>query len=650
VSVYNGETWQNYEVVGGLSKPDTLSGPLGERLFHIAVCPATAPGTFKDPLTEKESRVADSVWMCTSAGLALYFPSTDTWSYLTRAEGLPSDQANALAFASDGTVFVATQCDGIAIAGPQDGYKTWKQAARRRNDSQDGPLTDELPVTATGTCLPCNLMNDILVAKDGTVYAATTAGIAWSEDQGQSWRYVRGKDYGDKVRGRVEGPPTGWVEQAGALLSEDYCTSLAIDSTGNLHLGHRSAATDILQPQVAGLVANVPADYARCVLTLPTGTNGLLGSYMGGLQSENPAIAWEASTATPLRKLPKTAAPLSETELSRLALAGTQTFSTGEAALVFLGADWATQGDWVGRYGRKMTILCAAGSPDDHEVGYGLPTYRVVPSVMKKTIPDEQVRNWCWAIQSDERRVLWDPTVALRRPAGWDEHGEGFSRALNGIGVNVAVTMPEGVHRIALYFMNFSGHGRDQRNRDYLVTVAREGNTERPTVRTRVQDFHQGVYQQFLTRKGGTYVFSIDRNYSYNVMLSGVLVDKLKGPTDVADSMALPWMGNLPYEPFKVKWESSSLAEVRAVLECLKDANAGVLNWHRIALVESARYLQAARPQDPLMEQVKWASALWSREDRARFDETMLDAWRAMQAINPDLKLREWRPHSPGTE
>jgi ligand-binding sensor domain-containing protein len=52
VSVFNGLKWQNYEVVGGLSRPDTLSGPLGERVFAIKVCPRDG-----------------DVWIATSCGL-----------------------------------------------------------------------------------------------------------------------------------------------------------------------------------------------------------------------------------------------------------------------------------------------------------------------------------------------------------------------------------------------------------------------------------------------------------------------------------------------------------------------------------------------------------------------------------------------------
>src|SRR5207248_6569538 len=76
VSAYDGSRWQNYEPVGGVSRPGSLSGPLGERVFRIAVCPTDG-----------------DVWIATSRGLARYSDSNDMWSYYTRAEGLPSEQA-----------------------------------------------------------------------------------------------------------------------------------------------------------------------------------------------------------------------------------------------------------------------------------------------------------------------------------------------------------------------------------------------------------------------------------------------------------------------------------------------------------------------------------------------------------------------------
>jgi len=70
VSDYNGQTWRQY---------GPTDGPLGSRLFALAA-------SLKD----------GSVWSATEAGLFRF--QNDHWTYYTRAEGLPSDQANALAF------------------------------------------------------------------------------------------------------------------------------------------------------------------------------------------------------------------------------------------------------------------------------------------------------------------------------------------------------------------------------------------------------------------------------------------------------------------------------------------------------------------------------------------------------------------------
>ena len=87
--------WNNYDVP---------NGPIGERIFKIAVCP-----------------VDGDVWMGTSAGLTRYSVSKDEWThytkgqtknpsapphvdayYKTNAAGLPGDQVNALAFDARG--------------------------------------------------------------------------------------------------------------------------------------------------------------------------------------------------------------------------------------------------------------------------------------------------------------------------------------------------------------------------------------------------------------------------------------------------------------------------------------------------------------------------------------------------------------------
>jgi len=67
VSVYNGETWRNYDVI---------DGPIGERTFDIQTCP-----------------IDGDVWIATSMGITRYKIDADEWEHFTREDGLLEDQA-----------------------------------------------------------------------------------------------------------------------------------------------------------------------------------------------------------------------------------------------------------------------------------------------------------------------------------------------------------------------------------------------------------------------------------------------------------------------------------------------------------------------------------------------------------------------------
>ena len=213
MSVHNGESWRNYGV---------LDGPLGERVFDIAADPRPSPD-------------GGDVWIAGSRGLARYHLEEDRWSYLTRADGLPSDQVEALAFAPDGTLYAGTQCDGLSIARPADDYATW--------ETTTAPRADRIETEPVGAGLPSDQFNDLLVHSGGTVYAATVRGLARSTDGGASWSYTRGRDYADKVKRRFEGPPPRWQpvnkEAMRRLLPEDYVTTLAEAPDGKLWIGFR---------------------------------------------------------------------------------------------------------------------------------------------------------------------------------------------------------------------------------------------------------------------------------------------------------------------------------------------------------------------------------------------------------------------------
>jgi len=202
VSVWNGRQWRNYDV---------LDGPLGERVFKIAVSPLDG-----------------SVWMATSRGLSVYTPGSDSWRYYGRWNGLPSDQIQALDFSSDGTLFVGTQCDGLVIGHPEDHYQEWQQVL--------APFG--MPTTLLGEGLPSNLINDVLVGRDDTLYVATNYGLARSVDKGQSFVFLRGQDWRDKLKGLIFAPQFPLPDDKGRLtLLEDYVTTLAEDAAGNMLAG-----------------------------------------------------------------------------------------------------------------------------------------------------------------------------------------------------------------------------------------------------------------------------------------------------------------------------------------------------------------------------------------------------------------------------
>ena len=211
VSVFNGKEWRTY---------GPQDGPLGSRVFALAVNP-------KD----------GGVWGATEAGLFRY--ENSHWTYFTRADGLPSDQANALAFDTDGTLYVGTQCDGIAIASPADGYKFWRVVP--------GPAA--LPNAPSGTGLPSALINCLLVTTRGTVYAGTNCGLAASTDEGKTWQYRRGLDWKAKEAGLLPPVTPASMTVSGDMLSEDYVTALAEGADGSLFVGHRQTGVEAFSPK-----------------------------------------------------------------------------------------------------------------------------------------------------------------------------------------------------------------------------------------------------------------------------------------------------------------------------------------------------------------------------------------------------------------
>ncbi|MCX7049882.1 MAG: hypothetical protein NTX50_30920, partial [Candidatus Sumerlaeota bacterium] len=323
VSVYNGESWRTY---------DRLDGPLGERIFDIAVCPTTG-----------------DIWIASSLGLARYTslnnPASNSsvpnspvsqparpnsepgtrnyelgaWRYYIRAaecmtldkypssltarqtacliECLPEDQCSSLAFDKDGNLYVGTQCHGLAIASAKDDYKSWRYVRAPERFGKD--KTCSLPLDAEGDGLPSNLINQILVASDGVIWVGTTCGLAWSEDGGDRFRYLRGKDYAAKIKGLYGGAPKEWKEASKSitdrLLPEDYITCLAEDDEGKIWVGTRRAGFCVVSSLSKKPIPNLDEksyltdNYIGAIQPMPDG-RPFIASYQGGLVRASQAV------------------------------------------------------------------------------------------------------------------------------------------------------------------------------------------------------------------------------------------------------------------------------------------------------------------------------------------------------------------------
>jgi hypothetical protein len=508
-----------------VGRPDSLSGPLGERVFAIKVCPANG-----------------DVWIATNAGLTRYAPAPDTWRYYTRADGLPSDATDAIAFDPAGNVYVGTQCDGIARASAADGYANWVV----------NPGTSNLPATPVGTGLPTNMINDVLVANN-IVYAATTTGLAWSTTGGKDWKFVRGADWADKIRQAIAGPPAGWTERPGAILTEDYATALAVDTSGNLFLGHRVSGWEQLNPIPGGTFTSAGSDrtagYATAFVALPN--NHLLGgTYGNGLFDIGtpPPIPFPPKSLRKTSQLPAGASPPSLADLKgilRDIAPVSREENTDQPFVIPLDDDWRTEGAWLGRYGRYWCWLAAMDNVTDgyvwgtgpdkfaHSIGLG-------PAGVHPHDPN-YLRYWiAQNFFTDDYRALEIPPIYMhsrivhglttwakgRRQAEWDDDGETYSPAEEGPGIVLRVSIPSHTFIMSLYEVNDDAQwAPTNAHRDFRINVVSDDGDQKVLLSSRIANFWGGVYKRFVVKGPVNLRIHIQRNYSFNTVFNALMVD-----------------------------------------------------------------------------------------------------------------------------
>jgi len=563
VSVFNGRNWRSY---------GPLQGLVGSHVFALAVCPTTG-----------------DVWIATEGGLTRYAASGNRWTnYLGRGY-FPSGTVSSLGFSKDGMVYAGTQADGIAVASPLDGYAHWRTIS--------GPARP--PAATGGPGLPSNLVNCLLVSRDGTIYAGTDDGLARSYDGGSHWRFLRGSDAPDRVAG-----PSSMAPNRYALL-EDHVECLAEDAAGHLWVGHWQAGFEVLDPGTGKRLYPGPADPHQqndVASLLPldhraasSSMMSLVGGHGPGLLNTlvpiamspfKPPVEKYKRLLLDLAPLPLPAGPPSLAELNlllKLAQAVPPDPREMQPKAVALEDDWATQGDWLGRYGRFWANLNALCSPSDYQWGAGWEPVGYAAQAGKAPAAGDSIRYWVQSLYTSDPRTLELPPTYLdsrikkkltyrsqpRREAEQDDHGEAYSMNVNGLGVYQTVAVPAGLYILSLYEMNPGYSLRDFRlsvrphaARD-LVNLA--GFEKQPEwAHGRVVKFWGGVWKRFLVRGPVTLDVEVGANHSYDTLVQAVMLD-------LTDELPPPYFGTVK------NWQSEQSREAqerRSLMESWARASA----------------------------------------------------------------------------
>lgn len=624
VAVYNGERWRTYDVT---------EGPLGSRVFDLAVCPKTG-----------------DVWMATEHGLSRYSerPALDEnsggfrlghWTYFTRAHGLASDQVRAMAIAEDGTLYAGTECDGLSIGTPSGSSLEWK-CVRTRNG--------ELEMKPAGTGLPSDQINDVLVAASGEVFVATNAGIAKSKDAGATWEYLRGRDFADKVENLSTAAPRGWkrpsAQKMDQLLPEDCVTCLAEAEGGQIWAGFRTQG-----------VAVFGKSGSRHIRPGKGGDEEIRSDFVAAMLSDKAGDLWCAGTGTGLEKVPPKLLPLTMAKKPDHAVVESQLLPRHPAPAavptieqitslltkitarddtpgkaIYETDDWTTGGDWLGQYGRLHTVLWAMVAPFDQEFleWNGTPLSEIQGRIGPHCRKGDGFRRWLHWTESKDHRVLFSPWLGHRRQADCDDHGEEYPMHYDGPDLWFRVKVPAGPHRLSMYFFNKDGESGHNRFRDYLISVFKYKSDPALAEKTpvlaqgRVVDFRGAVYKRFRVVGPATFFVKVSRNYSFNTICSGTFLDRL-GPdaTNVPYSMT----DDLHHPPQRLVTGlrsgdiSTPITEAITKLwqQCESDGSCSETAWsdrlRRVIAYRAARTASFSQHEQKIM---RGKLALWSKADR----------------------------------
>lgn len=600
VSVLEGGVWKNYNIV---------SGPLGHRVFDIAANPRDG-----------------DVWMATDCGLTHYVAASATWQHHTTLNGLPSNATYRVAVADDDTVIVGMQADGLAVARSSDGYKQWRHL--------DGPI--QAPLASTGEGLPSCQINDI-ATRDDSLWVATPFGLAHAQLSDLAFTFWRGVDWEDKAQLLRTHPTIPLEQQVPGVLREDYVARVKLLPGRKLAIGYRRqgsqtiATEQLLSGEGAQSITAQAWGAPIAAMSLNSAGQLLIGTYGQGVTL--PPIVTVASAAARLTSAPpvRPAQPPAAAELEAMVQSTPQVAGDGSVA-AFLGDDWAIQGDTVNHYGRQFSCRPWAGSST------WLPAYK---ANVRTGIPTESVWTYFDDISQNDRRHWFNIMDGKRIQGEWNDgswQAEKYPPGSDGPDLWFDVSVPAGVHRVSLLFINNDAHSGPNSDRDFLLEVKpfRDSTAEAdalPTLcRARVVSFYMPVIKQFAL-SGGHYYIKVARQYSHVTKCSALFIDRLNGAPSQPESGFAPFMDSCKeYVPQAIPGEANDpsptarlcLAWRTTARDCLSNAAASSLLARRVQLYRAA---SAGGVPEPLLSAMRWEMPYVTEQDRQQFDRAMAGAF-----------------------
>lgn len=482
----------------------------------------------------------DTPYCATGLGVVKY--SEGKCEMLDLPSHLPQSEICAIDFDEDGNLWVGFFLGGVAKFNGWD-WKLYTHEDKyfNKNISEDFNRDGRV--------------NDILAARDGTVWVGTCYGVNRLLPKEEKWQHL-------------------YLLQT--HYPANYFLDIAEDGYNNVLLANRhngiirgTSKNSNLSRVVS--TKKLPSDFVSCVTT---DNNGYVwaGTYGGGITTNNPLFRFPGrirERKTPIEK--DSLKNFSEKTYQRdLIFKYYKEFknTNKKEYACYIGEDWLTRGNWLGNYGEYSWILCAyshfSGVFDDLEGSSDKVGSEYFNDDIKysrcigENVENDIIRGWLYWDYTENPKALQDPLGGGRRHAEWDDHAEALTPLLlrEGPHLYLNLEIPEGIFVVSFYFMNKDAHeGKWNRYRDYTISVKRgikrsvsktfhkkeTGEVKRWSTSSeeefesapllascRVHDFRAGVYKRFMLKGPAAYTIKFDKQESYNTNLSAVFIDKIE--------------------------------------------------------------------------------------------------------------------------